>query len=121
MIQGLRTVIYPVTDLAKGKAWYGEVLGEKPYFDEPYYVGYSVGGFELGLIPDGKPGAQGAMAYWGVADAAAEMARLAKMNAKVHEPLKDAGGSIKVAAVFDPFGNLFGIIENPNFDAKKVR
>ena len=47
--------------------------------------------------------------------------RLAKMNAKVHEPLKDVGGGIKVAAVFDPFGNLFGIIENPHFDAKKVR
>ena len=43
------------------------------------------------------------------------------MNAKVHESLKDVGGGIKVAAVFDPFGNLFGIIENPHFDAKKVR
>ncbi len=121
MIQGLRTVIYPVTDLAKAKAWYSELVGAQPYFDQPFYVGYSVGGFELGLIPDGRPGSQGALAYWGVADAAAEMARLEKMGAKVHEPLKDVGEGIKVAMVYDPFGNLFGIIENPHFDMKKIR
>lgn len=49
---GLRTTIYPVTDLAKAKAWYSAVLGVKPYFDEPFYVGFNVGGFELGLDPD---------------------------------------------------------------------
>ena len=53
MIQGLRTVIYPVNDLTKGKEWYAPVTGRAPYFDEPFYVGFSVGGFELGLIPDG--------------------------------------------------------------------
>ena len=52
MILGLRTVIYPVTDLARGKAWYADVLGVAPYFDQPYYVGFAVGGFELGLDPD---------------------------------------------------------------------
>jgi len=121
MIQGLRTVIYPVTDLEKGKAWYSEVLGGKPYFDEPFYVGYSVGGFELGLIPDGEPGDEGSIAYWGVADAVAAMRRLEDMKARVHEPLKDVGDGIKVGAVLDPFGNVVGIIENPHFDPKKVR
>jgi catechol 2,3-dioxygenase-like lactoylglutathione lyase family enzyme len=62
MIQGLRTVGYPTLDLAKGKAWYSQVLGIEPYFDEPFYVGFSVGGFELGLIPDGVPGAHGVLA-----------------------------------------------------------
>ena len=47
MILGLRTVIYPVTDLARGKAWYAGVLGAAPYFDQPFYVGFAVGGFEL--------------------------------------------------------------------------
>lgn len=121
MIQGLRTVIYPVTDLARAKAWYSEVLGIQPYFDEPFYVGYSVGGFELGLIPDGSPGPQGSLAYWGVPDAEAELARLEGMKAKAHEPVKDVGGGIKVASVIDPFGNVFGIIENPGFDPKAVR
>jgi predicted enzyme related to lactoylglutathione lyase len=121
MILGLRTAIYPVSDLAKGKAWYSQVLGQPPYFDEPFYVGFSVSGFELGLIPDGTPSPDGVQAYWGVPDAAAEMARLVSLGATVQEPVKDVGGGIKVAAVRDPFGNLFSIIENPLFNLKDVR
>ncbi len=59
MLLGLRTAIYPVTDLAAAKQWYGQVLGAQPYFDQPFYVGFSVGGFELGLLPQGKPGTSG--------------------------------------------------------------
>jgi catechol 2,3-dioxygenase-like lactoylglutathione lyase family enzyme len=123
MIQGLRTVIYPTPDLAKGKAWYCQVLGHNPYFDEPFYVGFSVGGFELGLIPDGVPSSDGPLAYWGVGagEIAAEVQRLTQLGATVHEPVKDVGGGIRVAAVRDPFGNLFGVIENPHFNAKQVR
>ena len=55
MILGLRTVIYPVPDLAAAKAWYSSVLGVAPYFDQPFYVGYNVAGYELGLFPDGPP------------------------------------------------------------------
>jgi predicted enzyme related to lactoylglutathione lyase len=116
VIRGLRTVIYPVGDLAKGKAWYTKILGAEPYFDQPYYVGYAVGGFELGLIPDGVPGPQGALAYWGVSDADAEIARLTGLKAEVLEPVKDVGGGIKVASIVDPFGNVFGLIENPGFN-----
>lgn len=121
MINGLRTAIYPVNDLEKGKKWYGEVLGAPPYFDEPFYVGFSVGGFELGLIPDGQPATDGVQVYWGVEDIAAELKRLSGLGAKVIEPVKDVGGGIMVAGVRDPFGNAFRIIENPNFDAKTVR
>src|SRR5262245_59447616 len=106
MIQGLRTVVYPVGDLATAKKWYASLVGVQPYFDEPFYVGFSVGGFELGLVPDGVPGAQGSRVYWGVPDAAAELVRLQKLDAKVHEPVTDVGGGIKVASVLDPFGNL---------------
>ena len=121
MILGLRTVIYPVTDLAAGKAFYSQVLGAEPYFDQPFYVGYAVGGFELGLIPDGTPGPDGASALWGTADAVAEMARLVNLGAAVHEPVKEVGDGIKVGSVSDPFGNVFGLIENPHFDPKAVR
>jgi len=69
MILGLRTAIYPVGDLAAGKQWYARVLGQAPYFDEPFYVGFNVGGFELGLLPDGQSGTAGAQALWGVPDA----------------------------------------------------
>jgi catechol 2,3-dioxygenase-like lactoylglutathione lyase family enzyme len=60
MMLGLRSVIYPVRDLAAAKAWYAGVLGAAPYFDQPFYVGFAVGGFELGLVPNGTPGAGGA-------------------------------------------------------------
>ena len=121
MIHGLRTAIYPTPDLARGKEWYRQVLGRDPYFDQPFYVGFSVGGFELGLIPDGTPGVSGVQAYWGVSDAAAELTRLSSLGAKVHEPLKDVGEGIKVASVLDPFGNLFSIIENPHFKRDEVQ
>jgi len=115
---GLRTVIYPVDDLQAAKEWYSRVLGFPPYFDEPFYVGFNVGGFELGLNPDmseSKPGAGGSLAYWGVEDAARAVAHLMDPGAREHLPLQDVGGGIKVASVLDPFGNAFGIIENPYF------
>jgi predicted enzyme related to lactoylglutathione lyase len=122
MILGLRSAFYAAPDLVKGKAFYTEVLGMPPYFDEPYYVGYAVGGFELGLIPDAQPvGVNGCGAFWGVPDAAAELVRLIGLGARVHEELKDVGGGIKVASVLDPFGNVFGIIENPHFKPDEVR
>lgn len=117
-ILGLRTTIYPVTDLAKAKSWYTQVLGVAPYFDEPFYVGFNVGGYELGLDPDTsavKPGAAGATTYWGVANADQAWERLLKLGAEAASPVRDVGGGIRVATVKDPFGNLFGIIENPHF------
>jgi predicted enzyme related to lactoylglutathione lyase len=120
MIQGLRTVIYPTPALAEATAWYRDVLGKAPYFDQPFYVGFEVGGFELGLVPDGVPGTAGATAYWGTADAQAEVARLVKLGATVESPVEDVGEGIRVATVRDPYGNLFGVIENPHFDPAKV-
>jgi predicted enzyme related to lactoylglutathione lyase len=121
MILGLRTAIYPVPDLAAGKEWYSRALERVPYFDAPFYVGFSVGGFELGLIPDGQPGTAGVRAYWGAPDAEKELARLVTLGAVVSEVLQEVGGGIRVAAVTDPFGNVFGVIENPNFKPGDVQ
>lgn len=121
MILGLRTAIYPVGDLALAKAWYAQVLERPPYFDEPFYVGFSVGGFELGLVPEGQSGTAGAQPLWGVADAVGALARLVELGASALDPVVEVGGGIKVAAVCDPFGNRLGIIENPHFDAASVR
>lgn len=55
MFQGLRTAVYGVSDLQKAKEWFTMVTGIKPYFDEPFYVGFNIGGYELGLDPDLKP------------------------------------------------------------------
>ena len=121
MLLGLRTVIYPAPDLARAREWYAGLLGVRPYFDEPFYVGFSVGGFELGLLPDGQPGATGPQALWGVPNAAEAFARLLELGATSLEPVTEVGGDIKVAAVLDPFGNRLGIIENPGFDLAAVR
>jgi predicted enzyme related to lactoylglutathione lyase len=123
MILGLRTVIYHTPDLAAAKAWYSKVLEREPYFDQPFYVGYSVGGFELGLLPDPdkRTGPGGQQAYWGVADIDAEVERLAGLGATPIGPVTDVGEEIKHVEFADPFGNLFGVIENPHFKTTDVR
>jgi predicted enzyme related to lactoylglutathione lyase len=116
--QGLRTVIYAAPDLDKAKAWYSSVLEIAPYFDQPFYVGFNVGGYELGLDPDPSSspgGAGGASVYWGVADAIAAVERLLALGATSRTAVQEVGEGIKVATVLDPFGNVFGVIENPHF------
>jgi predicted enzyme related to lactoylglutathione lyase len=112
MLEGLRTTIYHTADLAAAKAWYTELAGHAPYFDEPFYVGFNVGGYELGLIPDGETEAT---TYWGTANLAAEMTRVAALGASVIVNAKEVGGGIKVAVIADAFGNRIGLIENPHF------
>lgn len=120
MFLGLRTVIYSAPDLAKAKAWYAVAFGVAPYFDEPFYVGFEIGGFELGLDPDVSRVKVGnnAVAYWGVADIVEAHGRLLDRGAEAREPVKDVGGDIKVATVADPFGNVIGLIQNPHFKVK---
>ncbi len=120
-LSGLRTVIYHVTDIARAKEWYARAVGAQPYFDEAFYVGFNVGGFELGLDPNGEhPGSGGGtVAYWGVLDVQQMLNHLLEIGAKLHEPAKDVGDGIKVASVLDPFGNVFGVIQNPHFDIAK--
>lgn len=117
-LHGLRTAKYTARDLSAAKAWYRDVLGKDPYFDEPYYVGFNVGGFELGLVPDDSAGerrAEAGVAYWGVSNAAAAWDRLLELGATTHEPIEDVGGGVRIGAVHDPFGNVLGIVENPGF------
>jgi predicted enzyme related to lactoylglutathione lyase len=121
MIKGLRTVAYPVADLAAAKAWYAKVFDTAPYFDQPFYVGFNIGGFELGLIPDGAPGTTGSMVYWGVDDIEAEVARISALGATVRGAIQDVGENIKTVELADPFGNLLCLIDNPHFDLKAVR
>lgn len=118
MFLGLRTVAYRVDDLESAKIWYAKVLELEPYFDEPYYVGFNVGGFELGLHPleeDDRLGIGGATVYWGVDDIESAVARLLEHGAIPHGEIQDVGEGILVASVVDPFGNLLGVIRNPHF------
>jgi len=115
---GLRTALYHAPDIEKAKAWYSRVLGIAPYFDQPFYVGFNVSGYELGLDPDPSStpgGTGGTVMYWGVSDAQAALDRLLSLGATARSDVQDVGEGIKVATVLDPFGNIFGIIQNPHF------
>jgi predicted enzyme related to lactoylglutathione lyase len=118
MLLGLRTVVYKVPDLDRAKTWYRELFAIEPYFDEPFYVGFNVGGFELGLDPDVStrgPGEGGAVAYWGVANLEGALAAITARGGTIASPLAEVGEGIKVAVISDPFGNAVGLIENPHF------
>ena len=111
---GLRTVIHPTTDLAATAAWFRGILGIEPYFDEPFYVGFSVGGYELGIDPNADLAA-GAVSYWGVTDANVAHATLLAAGATPRSPVTEVGDGIRVATVLEPGGTVLGIIENPHF------
>ncbi|HEV7699931.1 MAG TPA: VOC family protein [Pyrinomonadaceae bacterium] len=120
MLQGLRTVIYNVDNIERAKEWYTEFVGFPPYFDQPFYVGFNVGGFELGLDPDMSGVTRGTneVAYWGVADIGSAFAKVVRVGCEVVTQINEVGEGIKVATVKDPFGNVIGLIENPHFEQK---
>src|SRR5205085_4478524 len=111
-ILGLRTVMYHVADMEAARRWYSDVLGIAPYFDQPeYYIGFNVGGYELGLHPSIStvtPGGS-AFAYWGVEDCRDAHVRLLGLGARPNTDVADVGEGILVATVLDPWGNIFGI------------
>jgi predicted enzyme related to lactoylglutathione lyase len=112
---GLRTVIYAAPALSETKDWYTKALGIEPYFDEPFYVGYNVGGYELGLDPSIQPADGSTIAYWGVTDINKAQEHMLTLGAISHSDIQDVGDGIRTAAVKDPFGNVVGLIENPHF------
>lgn len=119
---GLRTVVYMVDDLIKAKEWYMKAFNAEPYYDTPYYIGFEIGGFELGLHPKekGKGTDNGTvLTYWGVEDVHDVYKSLIELGAKPHEKPNNVGEDIMVASVYDPWNNIIGIIYNPDFKLHK--
>lgn len=116
-MQGLRTAIYKVPDLLAAKDWYEKVFQIKPYFDEPFYVGFNIKGYELGLMPDENHAAKAdnVLTYWGVDKIETEFERILSLGGTVHEKPTNVGGEIVVATLFDPWKNIIGLIYNPEF------
>lgn len=118
---GLRTTIYKVPDLEIAKKWYTQAFKQDPYFDEAFYVGFNIGGFELGLQPSQNSAyknSDNVICYWGVEDIKKEFERLIELGGLVHEQPTNVGGELMVASLFDPWGNVIGLIYNPDFTLK---
>ncbi|MEU6083369.1 VOC family protein [Streptomyces sp. NPDC047108] len=113
MFLGLRTVMYPAPNLEADKQWWTSVLGIEPYFDEPFYVGFDVGGYELALDPHASP-SEGPLTYWGVSDVDHALEKLTAAGAAVRDAVQEVGGSIRAASVVESSGSVIGLIENPH-------
>jgi predicted enzyme related to lactoylglutathione lyase len=112
-IEGIKTVLHPVSDLAAAKAVYTALLGTPPQTDSPYYVGYDVAGQHIGLVPGGGPqGMTSPVAYWHVGDIEAKVAEVVAAGGTVKEPANDVGGGRLVATVTDTDGNVLGLIQD---------
>jgi len=109
--QGIKTVLHPVTDLARSKPVYTALLGKEPTSDAPYYVGYEAEGQQIGLVPGGG-GQTSPVAYWHVADIAARLADVTAAGATVQASPRDVGGGRLVATFTDPDGNVLGLIQD---------
>ena len=112
MLSKLRSIIYHVNDIAKAKDWYIKLTGVQPYFDEPFYVGFNINGFELGLDPDMTEIKEGnhAVCYWAVEDIQAAVEKALSLGATIASPVTNVGGTTEVAVMEDPFGNHIGFI-----------
>ena len=115
---GLRTIVYMVDDLTKAKEWYIKAFNAEPYYDTPYYVGFDIGGYELGLHP--KERAKGTdngtvLTYWGVEDIHEAYKSLIELGATEHEKPNNVGEEIMLASVFFLFNNCICIFYNPDF------
>ena len=110
MSEGIKTVIYPASDLARAKAAFSAVLGAGPDMDEPYYVQFNVGDQAIGLDPHGHK--SGAVVYFHVADIKAALQALLDTGAQVNEDVREVGGGRRIASVKDADGNLIGILQD---------
>lgn len=117
-ILGLRTAIYKVGDMAEGKAWYSKAFEVEPYAEIGPYIGFNVAGYELGLMKDevsDAPKTANVLTYWGVSDIHEAMKSFIALGATEDEAPMNVGGDIVVASVKDPWGNVIGLIYNPEF------
>jgi predicted enzyme related to lactoylglutathione lyase len=111
MTEGVKTIIYPVKDLAAAKAVFSELLGT-PDMDEVYYVGWNVAGQDIGLDPNGHAkGMTGPVPHWNVENIHGTLKALLEAGAEIVQEVKDVGGGKLVASVKDANGNPIGLIQ----------
>src|SRR5438477_12317445 len=112
-VQGIKTVLYPVSDVEKAKVVYTALVGIAPQADSSYYVGYDVAGQHIGLLPGcGPQGLTSPVAYWHVDDIEGKLADVTAAGATIKDPVSEVGGGRVVASVIDPDGNVLGLIQD---------
>lgn len=104
-------IVHRVTDLAAAKAFHTAVLDTEPHTDQPYYVGFNVAGFEIGLAPTQPDEAPSSVPHVRVPDIeAAIQSALEAGGTLVSEP-RDVGAGNRVASVSAPGGTVIGLIQ----------
>lgn len=111
MNKGVKTVIYPVKDIAQAKALFTALLGKEPYADAPYYVGYKIGDQDIGLDPNGHK--HGMTPYFEVDDIRKSLQSLLDAGAQTIQDVQDVGAGKLIASVKDADGNIIGLSQNP--------
>jgi predicted enzyme related to lactoylglutathione lyase len=110
-MNNLASIVHPVRDLNAAKAVYAALLGVEPHTDQPYYVGFNVGGIEIGLNPAGhESGPNVSVACIRVADLDAAVAEVLAAGATLETAPQNVGGDTHIARVTDPDGNTLGLI-----------
>jgi predicted enzyme related to lactoylglutathione lyase len=102
----IRSLVIPVSDPDAAKAVYTALLGA-PHTDQPYYVGYNVDGFEVGLAPGDVAG--GPVAYADVEDLDATRATLLAAGATERSAPRQVAPEVRVCVLADADGNPFGL------------
>lgn len=128
MLRGLTTITYSADDVAQAAEWYRQVLDVEPYFRKEFgdalaYVEFRIGDYshELGILDrryvGETPATQGGtVAYWAVDDVHAAYDRLLELGATNHTPVTEQGPGFVTASVFDPFGNVLGVMKNAHYE-----
>ena len=127
MLRGLTTITYSADDVAAAAEWYEQALGVEPYFRKEFggalaYVEFRIGDYahELGILDRRYAGPTpdtqgGTVAYWAVDDVHSAFDRLIDLGATQHLAVTEQGPGFVTASVFDPFGNVLGVMQNTHY------
>ena len=110
MNQGVKTIIYPVKDMARAKTRFRTLLGVEPYADQPYYVGFKVGDQDIGLVPNGTNA--GMTAFYHVDDIKQSLQSLVDAGSQILQEIRDVGGGRLIASARDADGNIIGLVQD---------
>jgi predicted enzyme related to lactoylglutathione lyase len=110
-------IVYSVSDLDAAKAIHIALLGTEPHTDQPYYVGFNVGGVEIGLTPKSQGSSPGSVAHIQVADLDAALVQVQQAGATLAAEPRDVGGGGRIATVTDQDGITLGLIERAGSDS----